>query len=396
MDGEEKSMTLQENSPGDLFNRTPKETISLYLHIGMGKTGTSSIQNFMAGNTRILWKSCSCLYPNMNKKYLLSTGFINHLFLFNNPDKNLKVAEVRRAVEFCKKSSTKKLVFSAEALFESRDGPALVKELSEIPGIDLKVIVYLRRQDSWLESAWKQWGYKTKDFVDISDYIQRRDCNWYKKIQVWEQAIGKERIIVRCYEKEQLPNGLIPDFLNVLGIDYHSQNWIDRKDMFIGFQRDVMEILFLNKDFCFGNSDNRLQNFFDRNLDPSFKKESFKSYSFLSPAERIFILKKYEATNKCIAREYLNRPDGVLFYEACPSQDEQWEPYQGLTVEKIVPIFTQVLYNMDRKYNKASGNIKGKSGGKAAGRRPTGSSLILSHIRDVIEEKYHLMKIWKR
>jgi hypothetical protein len=324
-----------------------EQDVTLYIHIGMGKTGTSSIQNFLAGNHKVLWNLCSCLYPNMTSNKYIRSGFINHLKLFSMPDKNHLLSKISEAIKFCKKHSRKKLVFSAEGLFESREGPALAKELSTIPGIDLRIIVYLRRQDSWLESAWKQWGYKSQQFSGINDYIQKRDCNWYGRLQLWEREVGRERIIVRCYEKEQLPDGLIPDFLKVIGIDYTAHRWVDRKDLFKGFQRDVMEILFLNKDFCTGIADNRLQSFFEKNLDEAFQKESFKSYSFLSPDERIFILNKYEPSNQNIAREYLNRVEGTLFYESWPDPNEAWEPHNGLTIEKMVPIFTRVLYKTD-------------------------------------------------
>jgi hypothetical protein len=328
------------------------QDITLYLHIGTGKTGTSSIQNFLAGNTRILWDSCSCLYPNMNRNNLLNENFINHQKLFLTTDLKTRKERIQKAIVFCRKHARKKLVFSAEALFENKDGPALAKELLEMPGVDLKIIVYLRRQDQWLESAWKEWGYKSRKYTDISNYIRQRDCDWLRTLKRWEDAVGREPIIVRCYEKEQLPSGLIQDFSFVIGIDYGSFEWIPKKDLFKGFQRDVMEVLFLNKEFCTGGTDIRLQTFFERNLDESFRKESFKSYSFLSPAERIFILKKYEAANRIIAREYLGREDGVLFYEPWPSEDEPWNSYKGLTVERIVPIFTQILFHMDNRNNK--------------------------------------------
>jgi hypothetical protein len=345
MDTREKSIDLLKNWWHTWFRRKPEQNIILYLHIGLGKTGTSSIQNFMAGNNRLLLKYCSCLYPNMSQKNYLIGDFLNHMSLFKTADKKPVVKNIRRAITFCKKNAVQKLVLSAEVLFESTYGAELVRELAEIPGVDIRAIVYLRRQDTWLESSWKQWGYKTPEYRDIADYVQRRDCNWHRTLRVWEQALGKEHIIVRCYEKEQLHAGLIPDFLSAIGIDYHSHAWIDRKDIFLGFQRDVMEILFLNKDFCINNADNRLQRFFDVNLDTSFQKEPFKSYSFLSPTERIAILNRYEESNQAIARDYLGREDGVLYYESWPSQDDPWEPYQGLNIERLVPILSRILYH---------------------------------------------------
>lgn len=336
--------------------------ITLYLHIGTSKTGTSSIQNFMAGNLRILWRSCSCLYPNMKGRHFLNGNFINHMSLFNSCDEKTILLKIRQAVSFSKKNGKKKIVLSAESLFESGEGLELAKKILSIPDVSLKVIVYLRRQDTWLESAWKQWGYKISDNRDIYDYIQKRDCNWYTRLKIWENAVGKERLIVRCYEKEQLPEGLIADFLSLIGIDYHSHAWIEQADLFKGFQRDVMEIIFLNKDFCDGVSDNRLQNFFERNLEETFQKESFKSYSFLSPTDRIQILKRYEDSNRSIAIEFLKREDGMLFTEPWPSETDPWEPYRGLTIESVVPVFMYMLYSMYEKPITKGKHVQKKTG----------------------------------
>jgi hypothetical protein len=155
---------------------------------------------------------------------------------------------------------------------------------------------------------------------------------------------------IRCYEKEQLPRGLIVDFLEAVGIDYDLHAWIEQKDQFKGFQRDVMEILFLNKEFCTGENDIRLQVFFEKYLSESYQKQSFDSYRFLSPEERRSILEKYAASNAKIALDFLEREDGRLFYEPLPNPSEKWMKYKGLTVEDMVPIFVRVLYEMDKEY----------------------------------------------
>jgi hypothetical protein len=326
------------------------QNITLYLHIGAGKTGTSSIQNFLAVNSRELWESCSCLYPNMWAKKFLAGGFINHQKFFTTTDVTTQTEKIKEAVRYCRKNNKEKLVLSAELLFESINGPALAEKLSAIPGLDLKIIVYLRRQDHWLESAWKQWGYKSDKYRNIADYIQKRDCNWLRRLQLWEQGAGRAGIIVGCYEKEQLPYGLIPDFLRHIGIDYTSHPWVEQKDLLMGFDRDVMEILFLNKKYCHGEPDVRLQTFFENYLDESFQKESFKAYSFLSPKERISVLERNEKSNQIIAREYLGREDSRLYYEPWPDPSERWSPYEGLTVEKVVPLFAQILCTMDDRF----------------------------------------------
>jgi len=370
----------------------PEQEVTLYIHIGMGKTGTSSIQNFLAGNHKVLWNLCSCLYPNMVMSDFLNGSFINHQKLFLADDIKSRKEKILTAVDFCRKHSRNKIIFSAEALFEDNDGPALAKELSEIPGVNLKIIVYIRRQDQWLESAWKEWGYKSNKYRDISHYIQQRDCNWLKALRRWEGAVGRARIIVRCYEKAQMPDGLIPDFFQTVGIDYNANKWRPQKDLFKGFKGDVMEVIFLNKRFCTGDSDTRLQGFFERNLDESFQKESFKSYSFLSPTEKISVLTRYESANQTIAREFLGRDDGVLFYEPWPEPNEPWEPYGGLTVEKVIPIFTQALCNMDDFYNNKNRPFRGQYSNKTAGSPTQERGVGIFGVLDAILHKCKLKK----
>ena len=328
--------------------------ITLYLHVGSGKTGTSSIQKFLSENRSELWKSCSCFYPRANKIDLHEGKLINHQIFFLNNDFDKQKEKILSSVKYCKSKSKNKMILSAELLFETEDARHLAEELTRLPGVNLQIIIYLRRQDHWLESAWKQWGYKSQKYSDIQDYVNKRDCSWLRRLQLWENAVGKERLIVRCYEKEQLSRGLIVDFLDAVGINYDGHTWTEHKDLLKGFQRDAMEILFLNKDFCVDENDNRLQYFLEEYLGESYQKGSFENYSFLSPQERLSIVERYADSNATVAKEFLGREDGRLFYEPFPDSNEKWEPYQGLTVEKIVPIFMQMLHNLDTKMNKRS------------------------------------------
>jgi hypothetical protein len=47
-----------------------------------------------------------------------------------------------------------------------------------------------------------------------------------------------------------------------------------------------------------------------------------------------------------IALEYLGRKDGKMFYDNPPPDKEQFKPYPGLTVEKIVQINGYLNYKI--------------------------------------------------
>jgi hypothetical protein len=73
---------------------------------------------------------------------------------------------------------------------------------------------------------------------------------------------------------------------------------------------------------------------------------------YLSPEERREILMQCEKTNQRVAREYLGREDGKLFLEPWPDPDDPWEPYEGLSIEEVIPIFIRVLFTIHQDLNK--------------------------------------------
>ena len=77
-------------------------------------------------------------------------------------------------------------------------------------------------------------------------------------------------------------------------------------------------------------------------------KAPFEEYSLFSPQERLEIINRYLPQYEIIAKKYLKRTDGKLFYEPLPDPGEPWKSYEGLTVEKIVPVYLQMMYTMER------------------------------------------------
>ena len=70
----------------------------------------------------------------------------------------------------------------SEAWFMQEKDVELLKQIADIcKDFRLVTISYLRRVDSWLESAWKQWG--LKNFESVDEYTQSSVVkDRYKKI----------------------------------------------------------------------------------------------------------------------------------------------------------------------------------------------------------------------
>jgi hypothetical protein len=339
------------------------EGIEVFLHIGSPKTGTSAIQAFFNANRKKLVTDHSCLYPNFNAPSFDTGMQHNHCLYLRSANPETITETIGNLIDVCRREKIHKLVISCEFLFHRTE---YVKILSQaLPGdgdIQCKVIAYLRREDHFIESSWKQWG--IKKHRNIYDYISNVELKmeWDKLLDLWAQEFGVENVIVRVYEKQQLGKGLIDDFFRVIGIDYSSDTWNEppknNLNANFGFNRDILQIFHLNSDMFRDGDDNRLFNFFDQYLPDSFKKSPFEKYGLLSPKDRIGILTGFSAMNEYIARKYLKREEGNLFFEPLPEPDETWEPYEGLTVEKIVPVFTQVIFNMDCQIQKMDDQIQ--------------------------------------
>ena len=330
-------------------------TQSLYLHIGTGKTGTTTIQSFLSSNRECLVRDYSCLYPNTHdgpERYG-SGSCRNHVDFFKRADEGNIASDIENIIRYSQKRGLDKIVFSWEGLF---DRPRFAKLCADAIFSNEKttpvILLYIRRQDQWLESAWKQWYMKDKKYRDFNHFIDTYHIDWRANLDAWTSAFGREHIMVQPYERAQLQDGLIQDFLAKLGIDYTSGRWNKQEevDYNVGFDRDILEILHLNKGFYQDVNDSRLTNMFARYLPSHFKKKAFESYSLLSPRMRHDIMEKHSPFNEYIAREFLGRKEGRLFFEPLPDIDEPWRPYEGITIEKCAPIFTQMLYSMDVRF----------------------------------------------
>ena len=332
---------------------------SIFLHIGDAKTGTSYIQNFLDVNRQSLYKNHHILYPNMVSKDYVTGRYHNHALWINelkdNPQTFIK--ELADITRFTKDRSTQGVLLSNEGWLFNNQSIELCKYLvSEKWFTNIKIICYLRRIDHWLESAWKQWGLKEhKDFDEY--YQQPRFHKRFKiiltKLAKWEKFVGRENIILRPYEKIQLPNGIIDDFLQCLGIDYQKHQWNRTEDnnlaTNLGFNQDVLDILHHCRPLYSDIHDNRFFQLFSDSLGDKFQKEPFESYGFLSPAQRVEIIENNRPFEQEIAQRYMGRKSEGIFLEPLPDQSTSWQPYEGISLEAALPVLVKLIYENNQK-----------------------------------------------
>lgn len=342
--------------------------LTLYLHIGAAKTGTTALQRFLAQNSGRLMREFGVLYPNLNDIMVHGPMREGGIFwqgrYFERTDGSDDLELFGKYIRYCKRKSLKALVISHEALLVNWH--ERIGRLAGKLDADIKIICYVRRQDYYLESAWKQWGHKfvaSSELVDsLTSHATKwggwRLTDWHELLEPWARNFGAENIIVRPYEKRQMVDGVLPDFLRTINVTWPEKPVLSNDvDANLGLSRDALEFLSLlsrNEEFQKTKLHEGLYGMVYDILDNSYRKDPFESYEILSPRERIEILNEYESSNRMVAKTYLKREDGRLFYEPWPSPDAHWQRYEGLDLDRATPIIANLMLKLHEKYKELS------------------------------------------
>lgn len=309
----------------------------LYLHIGMPKTGTSALQSFFAKNRERLYED-GIWYPELNaesrveeklKAFRGNADFLNSNISFEHMNKEQR----QLFVDTCNKlrSSDKDILLSNEGLFQYNE-TGYKNFVSQ--GFDVRVIVYLRRQDLWGESVWNQVVKGSDVTESCFDFIKMKDLDYYDKLKGIAAVIGKDNVIVSVYEEGSAgrQKDIFTTFLNILGIydteNYQkdtyqanpslSANYVEIKRIFNSipngctFMETMREILEEGRKYALTN------------------EKTVHAPSFLKREERLSIIEKYHESNTMLAREFLGRD--TLFDETIEDNDEY-----GVDHETIYP-----------------------------------------------------------
>ncbi|RLQ23694.1 hypothetical protein DWB85_00625 [Seongchinamella sediminis] len=307
----------------------------LYLHIGMGKTGTTALQNFFWENRKVLARHDVC-YPEhglmSNAHHLLSPHvprFLEDQWSFQAVDE--------WAPELVK-SRQNRILLSSE-LMAWADEASARKFCAQVSAhFDLNVVVYLRRQDNIIMASYNQQikAGPQRRRIDLIYRKQIERFDFPRILAPWADSLGPGKLIVRPYERQQFYGGDIRrDFMKQvfkleLGEDFalSSANSNPRLSLAAGEYKRMVN--------CLVDDAEHNQRFNQVLMDYSAEQDAsstsvFSSQSVLSPEQRLEIIDATRDANQFIARKYLSRADGRLFEEPEPETDQPW---QGLDLSE--------------------------------------------------------------
>ena len=228
------------------------------------------------------------------------------------------------------------------------------------------ILVYLRRQDHWIESSLNQgikYGglipggacWSNEQYLEIN--APRLD--YAAVLDQWAAHFGAENIRVGVFEKSQLIDGnIIDDVLNRFGLTRHDGFEMPGANVRTenpALSRDVVEVK---------RELNRVSRpkFEERFLAEALMEISrdmaadgrARTYPIIDVSCRRALLDRYADANQDVARRYLERADGVLFHEPLPDESTAADDYPGLTSEAVV----EILWRLRCKRRSTAGRWK--------------------------------------
>ena len=171
----------------------------IWLHIGANKTGTTALQSYCSIHEATLLER-GIFYPRSGR-----AGVAHHRlgWAFNALGPTVAPAGILQALfEEIDASPAGDVLLSSETFFIK----AQVEELaSALAGRDVRIVVFLRRQDDWYEMMYKQFVKQPEFRVDtpIGETSAMRlldsSLDYEAWIGRWADAFGRDRIVCRPY-----------------------------------------------------------------------------------------------------------------------------------------------------------------------------------------------------
>ncbi len=174
--------------------------MQIYIHIGFGKTGTSSIQKMMLEN-RDYFLAHGVYYPEIG----IYDCAHHHLADFSKHEMPTGVKEqFEKILSTAKEQEAKSIVISSEQFCFCK--PTYIQQISDIfKDYIVSILFYYREQISLIKSSYLQKVKEGKQYYGtIKDYFDHDKIafNYMERISPWISAFGLEHITSVLYSKE--------------------------------------------------------------------------------------------------------------------------------------------------------------------------------------------------
>lgn len=314
---------------------------TVYLHMATPRTGTTAIQQFLSDNNKLLKKYGIC-YPDLGFCSSKTDALNNAHFLLESPggensrqdcplDGKHYEHGLDQLADLAKNYD--KIIISDEEIWQNcwKQNTFWTKLKYDIwmRSLDIKLIIYLRRQDLCVPVLWKEELNKgsTLDFHESLLCMKDTGClmNYFKYIEMLASVFGEKSLIIRVYEKGQFhgtEHTLFSDFLDIFGLSLQEGFTAGQEPQDESPEGNYAEIRrILNAIPGLDKPGHILKKSI---LDAQkLYPDHNDCYTWRTPDEQQKYLSGFAVSNENLARKYLHRSDGILFYDG---QIEDFSP----------------------------------------------------------------------
>ncbi|MCD8021357.1 MAG: hypothetical protein LUF92_17830 [Clostridiales bacterium] len=344
---------------------------TLYLHIGLPKTATTSLQYFCVENEKI-FNEKGYTYPVFERKFYRINKYRNGAFLVarikgKNGERNTIEEDklYRQNMDIIIENFQKydNVILSNEgiwnAVFTRNVNTSLWEKLKKEAaqhGFNVKILVYLRRQDSYTDSGWNQKVKSGKKVGStwtgeyfIENVNQLIQLDYYNTLKNIEDILGKDNIIVRRFGRQYFKNGSVfEDFVDAIGMKYSSRFVIsetEKNQRLYGNAIEIKRMVNCIPDFTMS------ENLFFRKIcfEMSDNHPEWKNQTMFSPEEAAAFMEKYRDGNREIMRKYFGKDEDLFDMDF--SDNHKWV-YDQESMQNSIIEFIGILASKTREENK--------------------------------------------
>ncbi|PIB26591.1 hypothetical protein BFP76_11900 [Amylibacter kogurei] len=218
------------------MEKTNKPT--LYLHIGMHKTGTTYLQNILRENQEYLLENEGLFFPDyagvQNGQLTTRSGANSGHGAFTHRREQKSIHQ--RLIEDCERLKPKSVLISSENFTIWRRRVTAKQYLARFQYFEkIVVILVLRRQDRWIESYYKQL---LDGFIDFEIRSIEQFCNdldeqlfdYKARFQPWREIVGSKNFRVGSYDEIVANLGLMNWLCAELGLTPETQTFLSNQN----------------------------------------------------------------------------------------------------------------------------------------------------------------------
>lgn len=194
----------------------------IILHIGTNKTGTSSLQSFLANNPTFLNRH-GFIYPKFGQIYCghheIAHGLSNERVHGVKMKPKSGQDFLNKINNLYKDHPDHTVILSSEAFYANNKPLNIAKYLD---GFDVKIICYFREYISYISSWYQQYVSDSNFFGNINNYFDKiKDYTEYQGFaNQWVNVFSSNNFIAKSFDRTSLyKKDIIHDFFKILGVD---------------------------------------------------------------------------------------------------------------------------------------------------------------------------------